>query len=101
MTKCACVWRGSTKQLKVVESASWANRFLDIQAPLIQDRMASESVDCNVTEKELAIPGENKKLDTKQDGTVDKRHLLLNYVNTDRKKTIYTINRFTEPYCYT
>lgn len=75
MTKCACVWRGSTKQLKVVESASWANRFLDIQAPLIQDRMASESVDCNVTEKELTIPGENKKLDTKQDGTVDKRHM--------------------------
>lgn len=37
--------------------------------------MASESVDCNVTEKELTIPGENKKLDTKQDGTVDKRHM--------------------------
>ena len=62
-------------QYKAVESASWANRFLDIQAPLIQDRMASESVDCNVTEKELTIPGENKKLDTKQDGTVDKRHM--------------------------
>ena len=46
--------------------------------------MASESVDCNVTEKELTIPGENKKLDTKEDGTVDKRVSSLANVNTDQ-----------------
>ena len=81
MIKCACVWRGSTKQLKVVQKVHRGpTRSLDIQKSLVQERMASESVDCNVTEKELTISGENKKLDTKEDGTVDKRlSTLANY----------------------
>lgn len=67
-------------QYKAVESCSerlkvhrGPTRSLDIQKSLVQERMASEGVDCNVTEKELTIPGEDKKLDTKEDGTVDKR----------------------------